>query len=318
MSDIVSKATVVLEEPNKMNFLKRVALIGVLACSTLLVISLTSSTIQTNQVASPMTLDAQPYVETKGRQPIKNGCVNLYGSDWAQYPNTRAVVVCNDATQGFLETQIDNVGFSHDSVNHGISYVETGDDATVVLYTENDYMGESLLIKPNSKVWLEQVGINGGSTKWNDKVRSVYFQGHSGSLVTQIVDIYSSDIPVCADHCVMLYASDPYDPVGAGGTTCVVICGDPLKQKVWKYSYGYIQSQGYPLKLYSLGVSYIQVGAETSAQMFSGPNFDENSEYLKSGQNYDLTKMKYPEVGHFPDGWNDKPMSFILTLGDVN
>ena len=70
-----------------------------------------------------------------------------------------------------MEAQIDNIGFSHDSPNHGISYVETGDSATVTLYTDNNYGGASLVIQPNSKVWLQEVPISGwGNTMWNDKV----------------------------------------------------------------------------------------------------------------------------------------------------
>jgi len=319
MTDILQKATLTLEQPNKVNFLKRTFLIGAIACSVLLIVSMTSTApgkFATLVPVSSLDQEDQTYIETKGRQPIRSGCVNLYGSDWAMYPDTRAVVICNGATQGFMETQIDNIGFAHDSVNHGISYVETGAGASCTLYTQNDYMGSSLTIKPSSKVWLQQVAINGGSTMWNDKVRSVYFQGHSGDLISQIVDIFPGDIPAVGDHCASLYASDPHEQVGSKGTTCVIICGDPLQQNVWKFSYQYIKNNGYPLKFYSLGVSYISVGSQSSLQVFSGPNFDENDIYLKTGSDNDLTKIKYPEQGKF-DGWNDKPMSFILTIENL-
>ena len=158
---------------------KRLALvIGSLSIGALII---TLSYVPSRLKYKPMSLQQLPYVETKGRQPIKAGCVNLYGSDWAEYPDTRAVVVCNQATNGFQEAQINDIGFSRDSENHGISYVETGANAWVTLYTQNDYGGDSLVINPNSKVWLQQVSINGGSEKWNDRVMSVYYQGHTGA-----------------------------------------------------------------------------------------------------------------------------------------
>jgi len=304
-------------QTSKLQSFGKFALVISLACAALLVVTISAPV--ANRSSTNLQEDSA-FVETKGRQPIKTGCVNLYGSDWAMYPDTRAVVVCNELTSGFLEAQIDNIGFSKDSENHGISYVETGSQATVVLYTDNDYQGASLTVGPNQKVWLEQVSIPGwGNTKWNDKVMSVYFQGHSGALITQITHLDHTDIPVCGDHCVMLYASDPFEHLGPHDTTAVVACGDPLQQKVWKYSYDYIKNQGFPLHLYSLGVSYITVGEQVSLQMFSGPNFDGNTEYLQhsEGKSIDLTTVPYPEVCETCAGWNDKPMSFILTLNDV-
>jgi hypothetical protein len=155
---------------------------------------------------------------------------------------------------------IDNIGFSHDSENHGISYIETGDGASVSVYTANDYEGDSLLIGPNKKVWLEQVRINGGSRLWNDKVMSVFFQGHQGALVSQLTHQKPGDLTPCADHCAMLYATNPYTDLGPHDTTVIIICGDPTEQAVWKFSEKFIMSFGFSIPLYSLGVSYIQTG----------------------------------------------------------
>lgn len=119
------------------------------------------------------------------------------------YPNTRAVVICDTMTFGFEEAQINDIGFAHDSQNHGISYVETGPGAYVTLYTGNDYQGDSLVIGPSQKVWLEQVRINGGSRLWNDQVESVYFQSHQGEVATvQTSGIFKKNVPPTADHCV--------------------------------------------------------------------------------------------------------------------
>lgn len=311
-------------------YLKKAALVLVALCALFMVLSLYKSSIL-SYIPTQLQQDdsSNEFVETKGRQPIKDGCVNLYGSDWAMYPNTRAVVICNEMTSGFMEAQIDNIGFSKDSENHGISYVETGSGATVTLYTQNDYGGNSLVIDPDSKVWLQQVLVNGGNgARWNDNVMSVYFQGHSGPVVAvQTSGITESNMPPCADHCIQLFGSDPSLKIGKGGTSVTVLCSDPLKARVWKFSYSDIttMNDGVTLKSLSLGVSFVAIGSQLQLEMFSGPNFDGQSYVLKkptknkSIEYIDLTKVPYPvNVCALCSGWNDKPMSFILTvLGDI-
>jgi len=302
----------------KLQSFKKFGIIASLACFAALFVFFTSAPVSKTKSFSRLQ-ENSAFVESKGRQSIKTGCVNLYGSDWAMYADTRAVVVCNEGTSGFLEAQIDDIGFAKNSENHGISYVESGSQATVILYSGNNYEGASLTIGPNQKVWLEQITI-WGNTKWNDKVMSVYFQGHSGALITQVTHLNPQDIPACGDHCIMFYASNPYKKLGPHDTTAVIACGDPLQQKVWKYSYDYIKNQGFPLKLYSLGVSYITVGEQVTVELFSGPNFDGNKLTYSGnseGKDLDLTTVAYPDVCESCAGWNDKPMSVILTLNDV-
>lgn len=304
----IEKATSILEEPNKLKFLQRTALIAALACLSLLVITLNSAPSQFYRTQS--TNDVSMRVELHGRQPIKKDCANFYGSDWVLNPETAALVVCN--TDSFRESQIEFVGFSQYSPNHGISYIETGSGSSVTLYSENNYQGLSYEIDPNSKIWLQKVPMpdRGGKAMWNDKVKSIYLQTHTGSIITQVEGPFAS-IPVCGDHCVLLYASDPFEEKH---TTAVVLCGDAKKDMAWKFSYEKIQDAGYPLKFYSLGVSYVTIGSQTTLTMFSGPSFDGKHSYTfpKDGKNdksYDLTKLQYPNEPH---GWNDKPMSFIL------
>ena len=105
--------------------------------------------------------------------------------------------------------------------------------------------------------------------------------------------------------------------VGKKGTSSVVLCGDPLQHSVWKFSYQDISDMGYTLKSLSLGTSFISIGSKVALQIFSGPNFDGENAKIKTPKNgyVDLTKIPYPQVGKF-SGWNDKPMSFILTMLD--
>jgi len=232
------------------------------------------------------------------------------------YPNTRAVVICNEQVPGFLENQIDNIGFAEDSENHGISYIETGNDATVTIYTGNDYVGDSLLIGPNKKVWLEQVRINGGSRLWNDKVMSVFFQGHQGALVSQLTHQKPGDLTSVADHCAMLYATNPYTDLGPHDTTVIIICGDPTEQAVWKFSEKFIMSFGFSIPLYSLGVSYIKTGEKVMLTIYQFGDFTGHHIDLKDEHSYDLTTIPYPDDPSNA-GWNDKPLSFIMTLTDA-
>jgi len=300
----------------KLNSFKKFAVVASLSCAAILLVIAVSAPLTRNGAFKSSSFDSLGYIETKGRQPIKPGCVNLYGSDWAMYPNTRAVVICNEQVPGFLENQIDDIGFSHDGQNHGISYVETGDGASVTLYTANDYMGDSYLISQNQKVWLEQVHIDGGSRLWNDKVMSVFFQGHQGALVSQLTHQKPGDLTACADHCAMLYATNPYTKLGPHDTTVIILCGDPTEQKVWKFSEKFIQSFGFSIPFYSLGVSWIQSGAKTLVTIYQNGDFTGHSLDMKDGNTLDLTKVPYPDDPSNA-GWNDKPLSFILTLTDA-
>ena len=218
-------------------------------------------------------------------------------------------------TRGFNEAQINNIGRSGDSEKHGISYVETGEGAYVTLYTGNNYMGSSLTIDPDSQVWLEEIRINSESKSWNDHVDSIYFQGHEGAHVNQFSSVVFPDkIPTVADHCALLFGSDPYKPQ-PHGTTGVILCGDPLKAKVWKFSYDDIADMGYPLRQYSLGVSYILIGGKADLIMYSGENFDGNEYKFKpSAKKVDLSTLPYPEKDQL--GWNNKPLSFTLILNE--
>jgi hypothetical protein len=115
-----------------------------------------------------------------------------------------------------------------------------------------------------------------------------------------------------------LYASDPLDKVGKGGTAVTVLCVDGMQDNQYvKFTYDEITSlnKGVTLKSLSLGVSYISIGSSVQLQIFSGPNFDGETTSMKSqgtGVNIDLTKVPYPQKGKF-SGWNDKPMSFIVS-----
>lgn len=112
MSEIKITGSEYEEQPTKLQSFGKFAIVTSLACSALLVITI-SSPISQKSNTSTTNLDTLGYIETKGRQPVKNGCANLYGSDWAMYPDTRAVVICNDNTYG---TSNDHCIFRYDEL----------------------------------------------------------------------------------------------------------------------------------------------------------------------------------------------------------
>ena len=69
-----------------------------------------------------------------GEIEVKSGCVNLYGSDPKHFRETAAYQICND--EDVDTTKIGDVGFSSSDQNHGISFVETGDNAAVNVCVE--------------------------------------------------------------------------------------------------------------------------------------------------------------------------------------
>ena len=108
------------------------------------------------------TKDMNTYLASKkGHQEIKDGCINLYGSNPDERPDTLAYVLCKD--DEFDSSAIRKVGFKPDGDNHGISYIETGNDASVVIYSEEDLDGESYQIPQLSSIDLKHISLGGDS-----------------------------------------------------------------------------------------------------------------------------------------------------------
>jgi len=113
---------IILKSNKRLDFMKN-AMILVLLISISIVVIFESSTGFSNKVVTPMQLSSNDFTRTKGRQPIKPGCVNIYGSDFHQYPNTDVLVVCENTP--LTSAIIDSEGFAPHDENHGITYIET-------------------------------------------------------------------------------------------------------------------------------------------------------------------------------------------------
>ena len=111
--------------PNKSsNFTKYSIIIFLSLSLSLLLVSICGSPISKYHSSALLQgQSSQAVKETSGKQPIQAGCVNIYGSDFNQYPNTDALVVCENIQ--LTTAQIDAYGFAPTDRNHGITYIET-------------------------------------------------------------------------------------------------------------------------------------------------------------------------------------------------
>jgi hypothetical protein len=248
----------------------------------------------------------------RGPQPIKKNCANLYGGDPIQFPETEVIVVCNN--KNLLYNQLSKFQLGHNSVSHGISYVETGANIWVTLFEENHYKGNTYVIPPKQTIWLEDTPLGTSQTiKWNDKTMSLSTITISGSKGAKASVMYAvsglQDVP--SPYCAILYGSNP---LKSPSTLGLVACGVPSLGKVWSFTQDTIESFHLKsLKSYSTGTSYVKLGDLTTITLYDGSDLAKdsfNKITLGPGKNYDLTQFKLPDQ---TATWNDRPLSFVLT-----
>jgi len=245
----------------------------------------------------------------QGKQPIQNGCVNVYGSNYVKFPETDALVICN--TMEVLTSVIDSYGFSPSSPNHGITYVETGPEAWLTVFLGKDFTDASLVIPPKQSMDLtfEKIGAS-PDQYWNDCVLSLKVQGGKASkkLGNAIMYQVHHNQILPDDTCVILYGANP---LSGPDTTGIVACADPA-QEHWDFTRPMIDNWGYELKKYSNGVSYVRVGKAVSLTLYTAATADTSNfnVTIPPGNNRDLTTM--PIAPHQRGTWNDLPISFSL------
>jgi hypothetical protein len=247
--------------------------------------------------------------KTSGKQPLQTGCVNIYGSNYLKFPETDALVICN--TMGIDTATIDSYGFSPSSPNHGITYVETGENAWLTVFIGKDFTGASLVIPPKQFIDLTFAKIGASPDQyWNDCVMSLKVQGGKASkkLGNAIMYQVHHNQILPDDTCVILYGANP---LSGPDTTGIVACADPRQQR-WDFTRPMIDNWGYELKKYSAGVSYVRVGKAVTLTLYTSafPGQSLFNLTIPSGQNRDLTTVP---LGPGQSGtWNDLPISFSL------
>jgi hypothetical protein len=263
-----------------------------------LMVALSSSKAPMEKVVDNMLLQQKKF----GQQPITKGCVNIYGSDWHIDPKTAVIVICSTASLDLSDLK--HYDLDQSAPNHGISFIETGADATVTLYDSDEGKGLSLVIKPLQTVWLN-FSPYGKDSSWNDRTKSVTVTSGAFGRVQGLQKN-------TADYCVTLYATDPHV---SPHTYALVACGKEGQTSY--FTQAVIAS--YPgglktLKDYSLGTSYVTTGAKTTITLFDGidcyKDYD-NKLTIGPGENVDLLKVELSG----PDQtrtWNDVALSFVL------
>jgi len=282
-----------------------------LAISALAVMAITSSTTASSKSAArPMQLE----VVRQGKQPIVDGCANIYGSDPYQVfidPDTGLRVltavftICDDRSLNGVA--LNALGFDHNTdIDKGVSYVETGKGTWLTLYDGPNFNGKSVVISPLTEMRLKYVTAR----NWNDLTRSLTTRSTTGDGVALYLS-HRVALGSVNDHCVALYNANPEVNPSADG---LYLCGDPNVARKWVFSSTEIINQGFNIDGTYFGIKYIQTGRKVQLLIYDGTdNTQINGESLKvDGHDVlDLTTVAYGPNGVFGT-WAGTPRSFTL------
>lgn len=311
MSDIESKTTAApISEEKSLSKVLRPVIGTCLAISALAAIALTSnSSIQSTSYAAPMQLE----VVKQGKQPIKAGCANIYGSDPDQVfidPDTGLRVltavftICDDRSLNGVA--LDALGFDHKKdIDIGLTYVETGKGCWLTLYDGPNFNGKTAVISPMTSMHLKHVGAR----NWNDLTRSLTTRSSTGDGVALYLS-HRVALGSVNDHCVAMYNDNPELSPKADG---VYLCGDKSVAKTWKFDLMDIIEQGFNIDGTHFGIKYIMTGRKVKLIIYDG---DKEGKTVVDGplsmnghETLDLSVVKYGTNG---DHWENNVKSFRL------
>ena len=218
----------------------------------------------------PVAATTQLEVVKQGKQPIKNGCANIYGSDPDQVfidPDTGLRVltavftICDDRSLNGVA--LSALGFDRqDDIDIGLTYVETGPGCWLTLYDGENFSGKTAVISPQTSMHLKHVGAR----NWNDLTRSLTTRSTTGDGVALYLS-HRVALGSVNDHCVALYNSNPELKPTADG---LYLCGDKNVAKDWKFELWDIVEQGFNINGVHFGVKYIMTGRKVSMTIYDG------------------------------------------------
>ena len=90
------------------------------------------------------------------------------------------------------------------------------------------------------------------------------------------------------------------------------LCGDKTVKDKWWFSHQDLEDLGFTPKMFAHGISYISLGHDARANIWTGNDFDGAELKLKKASENDLTKEyinKEDDVN-----WNDKMNSLLLVF----
>jgi hypothetical protein len=311
MSEIESQNTSV-EVPEQTAFNKAFRpIIGTcLAISALAAMALTSSPSGAVNPGKPIASTTQLEVVKQGKQPIKDGCANIYGSDPDQVfidPDTGLRVltavftICDDRSLNGVA--LDSLGFDHQNdIDIGLTYVETGPGCWLTLYDGPNFNGKTAVISPETSMHLKHVGAR----NWNDLTRSITTRSSTGDGVALYLS-HRVALGSVNDHCVAMYNANPEIFPKADG---LYLCGDKNAAKTWNFDLADIIEQGFNIDGSHFGIKYLMSGRKVKLSIFDGPTRNTVSHgplEMSGHETLDLETVKYGD-----DHWDSKAKSFTL------
>jgi len=310
MSDVeasTASSIPVSSEQSSFNKVTKSVVGACLAISALAIIALTSST-STASVANPMQLE----VVKQGKQPIRDGCANIYGSDPDQIfidPDTGLRVltavftICDDRSLNGVA--LNALGFDHDhDIDLGMSYVETGPGCWLTLYDGANFNGKTAVISPQTSMHLKHIGAR----NWNDLTRSLTTRASTGTGIALYLS-HRVALGSVNDHCIALYNANPEIYPKADG---LYLCGDKATSKEWKFDLMDIIEQGFNIDGTHFGIKYVMTGRKVKVEIFDGATVNTvnaPSLTMSGHETLDLTVIKYGDSG---EHWEDKAKSFKI------
>lgn len=310
MSDIESSASVVAQQqPSTLASKVTKSVVGAcLVVSSLAALALTSSTSAISNSASPIALE----VVKQGKQPIKAGCANIYGSDPDQVfidPDTGLRVltavftVCDDRSLNGVA--LDALGFDHaHDIDIGLTYVETGKGCWLTLYDGPNFNGKSAVISPQTSMHLKHVGAR----NWNDLTRSLTTRASTGDGVALYL-AHRVALGSVNDHCIALYNANPEINPKADG---LYLCGDAHESKDWKFHMVDIIEQGFNIDGAHFGIKYIMSGRKVKVTIYDGPDLNSVSAEPITMGGHETLDLSIIKLGDSGEHWDDKAKSFLL------
>jgi len=259
----------------------------------------------------PVAATTQLEVVKQGKQPIKAGCANIYGSDPDQVfidPDTGLRVltavftICDDRSLNGVA--LSALGFDRkNDIAIGLTYVETGPGCWLTLYDGPNFSGKTAVISPQTSMHLKHVGAR----NWNDLTRSLTTRSSTGDGVALYLS-HRVALGSVNDHCVALYNSNPELKPSADG---LYLCGDRSVAKTWKFELWDIIEQGFNINGAHFGIKYIMTGRRVSLTIFDGAKRNtvlDGPLTMNPHEALDLSTIKYKDESN----WENKAKSFDL------
>jgi hypothetical protein len=262
----------------------------------------------------PVAATTQLEVVKQGKQPIKAGCANIYGSDPDQVfidPDTGLRVltavftICDD--RSLNGASLNALGFDHNNdISLGLTYVETGPGCWLTLYDGPNFSGKTAVISPQTSMHLKHVGAR----NWNDLTRSLTTRSTTGDGVALYLS-HRVALGSVNEHCVALYNTNPELKPTADG---LYLCGDKAVADNWKFELWDIIEQGFNIDGEHFGVKYVMTGRKVKLTIYDGDKMNTVVDGPLEMDPHEVLALESTKYGS-DEGihWENKPKSFKLT-----